>query len=360
MTTVAVALSGGVDSSFAAWKLVKAGFNCRAVFMRTHPCEGEFLTCGEQVCAESARRVAEQLKIPFQILDVTREFRPAVEDYFVSEYLAGRTPNPCPRCNRLIKFGLMAEKMFADGADFFATGHYVRIAREGPDFRLLRGADHGKDQSYFLFNLRREVLSRLRFPIGEMTKDAVRRAVRAAGLPTHSRPESQEVCFVPNDDHLAYLRHRAPEAFRPGPIVDMSGKHIGEHPGIAGFTVGQRRGLRVAVGVPIYVARIDAKTNTLVAGYREDLLARHLTAENVNWLIDTPTSPIHAEVQIRYRHRAAPARIIPQADHCARVEFDEPVWAVTPGQAAVFYHDDHLLGGGWIASPSTVSEISDH
>jgi tRNA-specific 2-thiouridylase len=326
-TRVFVALSGGVDSSTAAALLLENGYDCSAVFL---------LTCDH---AEDARghaaRVAAQLKIPFHVLDVRSSFAEIIR-YFCDEYRAARTPNPCVLCNRRIKFGLLWEFARDNGADLLATGHYARLLRDGGRPALCAAADLAKDQSYALAMVERDMLERIIFPMGELSKQQVRAIAASLGLASASRPESQEICFVPDNDYAGLLERTCPDLARPGKIVDSAGRLLGEHSGIHRFTIGQRRGVRVAMGKPWYVSRLDAAANTVTLGPRQDVLKRNLTAAGVNWLIDVPSAPFRARVKIRYNSAPADATISGGGDYL-RVEFDRPVWAVTPGQLAVAY-----------------------
>ncbi len=348
---IVVAMSGGVDSSVAAALLVEQGFEVVGITMKL---SGSASRCCSLDDTEDARRVAERLGIRFYVANYTEAFRREVMEPFADAYLRGETPIPCVACNQRLKFGHLLERARGLGAERVATGHYARVERMGERggqwLRLLRGRDPRKDQSYFLFDLDQERLGRLAFPVGDMTKDEVRACARALGLATAEKPESQEICFVPDGDYA-----RVVEALRPGAvpgagaIVDESGRLVGQHGGIHHFTVGQRRGLGIAQGKRRYVKRIDASRNRITVAPAERLTARGARLTGVSWIAGAPAGPeVSASVQIRYRHRAAPARI---ASRGADVEvwFDEPVSAVTPGQAAVFYQGDAVLGGGWIA-----------
>jgi tRNA-specific 2-thiouridylase len=252
-------------------------------------------------------------------------------------------------CNTWLKFGKLWEYAAATGADRIATGHYARIVAGAGESQLHRAVDPTKDQSYFLFGLRRELLERVLFPVGEMTKDRVRALAEKLGLEVHNKPDSQEVCFVPDGDHRRFIaRHRGRAREEEGEIVDETGRKVGVHTGVGNFTIGQRRGLRVAVGEPRYVVQLDAAANRVVIGPREMLLQDQLEAERVNWLSDAPTGPVRCSVKIRYLHPAAAASVEPIDQQRVRVRFDVPQSAVTPGQAAVFYHGNRVLGGGWI------------
>jgi tRNA-specific 2-thiouridylase len=356
---VVLAMSGGVDSSAAAYLLKQQGYEVIGLFMRTgvHSSEDDGPThkkgCCSALDAGDARRVADRLDIPFYALDFEQDFGRII-DYFADEYLAGRTPNPCVVCNNWLKFG----KLWSYGkqlqADYIATGHYVqKVVRDGRA-ELHRGADPDKDQSYVLFGLRRSLLPHLLFPVGGYRKEEVRALARGAGLAVADKPDSVEICFVPDSDHAALIRRRRPELATAGRIVDTAGHALAEHGGIENFTVGQRKGLGFAAGQRRYVLRIVPATNEVVIGDREELLAPGLVASRVNWLLDEPPAePLACTAKIRYRHPAAAAMVTPLPDGGARVDFAEPQSAVTPGQAVVFYDGPRVLGGGWIEA-STV------
>ena len=358
---VLVAMSGGVDSSVAAALLAEQGYDVIGVAMRLAPDSGPDLaptragrrgTCCSHDDFEDARRVAERLDFPFYVIDLRADFAARVIDNFVGEYLRGRTPNPCVMCNREIKFDRLWSRAEALTADYVATGHYARIE---PDcrggLRLLRALDAAKDQSYFLFNLGQRELARTLFPLGAMTKRAVREHARALGLANADKPESQEICFVPDGDY-AGLVERAARAgeLRAGRIIDDQGRVLAHHPGIHRFTVGQRRGLGVAAGEPLYVRAIDPASGDVAVGARSRLTAAGLIATRVN-LVRPETAnagEFAAEVKIRYRHPGIPASIrLGQADQ-AEVRFSGGGPAITPGQACVFYRGEEVLGGGVI------------
>ena len=371
-----VAMSGGVDSSVAACLLKEQGHDVIGVFMRlgsaghtgtedadqapSHlpSAAGDPLSSGPRTQAQhvgccsagdasDARAVAGRLGIPFYVLNFEEDFDRLI-DYFVDEYAAARTPNPCVRCNEWLKFGKLVAYADAVQADFIATGHYARVLNEGGRPRLLRARYPAKDQSYVLFGIEPAVLRRTIFPLGELTKDEVRAHARRLGLSLHDKPESQDICFVPDGNYARLIEARRPEALRPGLIRHVDGRVLGEHTGLAHFTIGQRRGLRVALGSPVYVTDLDPETNTVTIGPREALLSRVVTAADVSWFGDAPATPIRGDVKIRYLHRAAPATVSPLPGGGVRVEFDDPQPAVTPGQALVVYLGDEVLGGGWI------------
>jgi len=353
MPRVVLAMSGGVDSSVCAWLLKKQGYDVIGLFMRTgaHAAESKAPEhkkgCCSAIDAGDARRVADRLDIPFYALDYEREFDRII-DYFADEYLAGRTPNPCVVCNNWLKFG----KLWSFGkqleADHIATGHYAQIVERDGGYEMHRGADPDKDQSYVLHGIRRSILPHLLFPIGGMKKEDVRRLAREAGFSVASKPDSVEICFVPDNDHAGLIRRRRPEAQTAGVFVDTSGRTLAEHDGYERFTIGQRKGLGYAAGERRYVLDIIPETRTVVLGDRVELLSSGLAAARVNWLIDVPSKPLECTAKIRYRHAGAPAVVTALPDAGARVEFLEPQSAVTPGQAVVFYEGDRVLGGGWI------------
>jgi tRNA-uridine 2-sulfurtransferase len=357
-------MSGGVDSSVAACLLREQGYEVTGLFMRTgvsepagadgveaegaeSACSPRHRGCCSAVDASDARSVAGRLGIPFFALNFKDQFDQII-DYFADEYERGRTPNPCVMCNEHLKFGRLAEYGRAVGADFVATGHYARIEEHGGHCRLMRGIDSAKDQSYVLFGIGRDMLARTLLPIGAMTKAEVRDHARRFGLPLSDKPDSQDICFVPDRDYARVVRERRPEAFRPGSIRDAEGKEVGRHEGIPNFTIGQRRGLGVAMGLPVYVTGIDPATDTVTIGTREQLESNQLTSADMRWLVDPPSGSFRADVKIRYAHQPTPATVEMLSTHRVRVSFDTPQSAITPGQAAVLYQGDVVLGGGWI------------
>jgi tRNA-specific 2-thiouridylase len=350
---VVLAMSGGVDSSVAALLLKQQGYEVIGLFMRTgvhgplDDTPSRKKGCCSAIDAGDARRVADQLDMPFYALDFEQEFT-RIMDYFVEEYAVGRTPNPCVVCNTWLKFGKLWTYGKQLGADYVATGHYAQMLNVAGVLQLHRGADPAKDQSYVLFGLGRDLLPRLLFPIGGLRKDQVRALAREAGLGIAEKPDSVEICFVPDNDHAGFIKRRRPELATAGNIVDTRGDVLAPHDGIENFTIGQRKGLGFGSAGRRYVLDIIPETRDVIIGERDELLAIALRASRVNWLIDAPAEPLVCQAKIRYRHTAARARVRATGDGGARVEFEEAQSAITPGQAVVFYHDDHVLGGGWI------------
>ncbi len=431
---VVVAMSGGVDSSVAACLLVEQGYDVMGLFMRVgaespssggtpspaqgggkhedgeadracetsrglpmasghvppaaqedmanvvgtaHPTAREHQGCCSAADAADARFVAGMLGIPFYALNFQEDFDRIIDE-FADQYVSGRTPNPCIVCNDKLKFGKLVDYADAVGAKYIATGHYARIGRRDDRKVLMCGRDPDKDQSYVLFGLDRAVLDRVMFPVGKLTKSEVRAAAARFGLPNRDKPDSVEICFVPDRDYARVVQERRPEAFVEGDVLDQDGRVIGRHKGIGNYTIGQRRGLGIAAGRPIYVTRLDANANTVTMGDGDALLSSTLLADRANFLVDPPDGPFRAQVKIRYLHNAAPAtvEVVPHAPfpesprpaapgrpaalrpdgggtaesegRRVRIVFDDPQRAITPGQAVVFYDDDVVLGGAWI------------
>ena len=373
-------MSGGVDSSVAAARLKDSGYDCVGVFLRVgaEPPEPEVCAlddpqpqprrrlkhgCCSATDALDARLIAGKLGMPFYALNFKDDFDRII-DYFVDEYAQARTPNPCVMCNIHVKFGKLFEYADLLDAEFVATGHYARVLHVGGAARLARSLNRDKDQSYVLFGIRRNHLPRCLFPIGEITDKAEVRATAASlGLSTHDKPDSQEICFVPDQDYKRLVRERRPATNQPGEVRDASGAVIGQHDGVVNFTIGQRKGLGIAAGRPIYVTRLDVLNNVVEVGDRDALLHSGLVADQLNWLTDPPRGPTPCEIKIRHMHTPAPgvmecgtpagaasdsssdAAIAPTT---ITAQFDTPQSAVTPGQAAVFYDDDLVIAGGWI------------
>lgn len=347
MTLAAVAISGGIDSLVSAYLLKAAGHEVVGL---------HFLTGFEDSPApqEDARHpihgLGAQLGVPIQILDLSTPFRRTVVDYFSTSYQAGRTPNPCLFCNPIIKFGHLWSYASRLGADFLATGHYARIARDpAGDCRLLRGVDRHKDQSYFLARLSPAQLERARFPLGDRRKEDVRRLAAAKGLKPLAPGESQDVCFIRQTTYSRFLADYSGVPAAPGPIVDTGGRVIGQHQGLHRFTIGQRRGIDCPAAQPYYVVGIQPDANRLVVGFKDELGRMECEVTEINWIRRPTRFPAEAQVKIRYRHRAARARLTPAGtDKTVHVRFAEPQEAITPGQGAVFYDGEEVRGGGWI------------
>ncbi|MDD9936486.1 MAG: tRNA 2-thiouridine(34) synthase MnmA [Myxococcales bacterium] len=346
---VLVAMSGGVDSSVAAALLLEAGYDIVGVTLHLWDAEGK-----EQVgrcCApedrDDARRSCEALGIPHYVIDERAAFREEVVDPFIADNRAGRTPIPCVRCNQSVKLGRLLQIADSLGASHVATGHYTRLRRGDAGVRLLRGVDRDKDQSYFLFGVPQPVLARMIFPLGELDKPAAREHGRRLGVPNWAKPDSQELCFVPDGDVRSFVQRQLGDSGRPGPILDTAGVELGQHPGIEGFTVGQRRGIGISAPEPRYVLRVLPDRDAVVVGPAAALEQRSLRAEGVSWVLAAPGPEFEGEVRIRYRHAPAPAhiRVTPDGFEAA---FHQPQRAIAPGQAAVIYLGDQVAGGGYI------------
>ena len=350
---IVVAMSGGVDSSVAAALLAEQGHEVIGVSMQLYDqTEGQasFGTCCTIDDLYDARRVAATIGIPHYIVNFESQFGEHVISNFVREYVTGRTPIPCSHCNSDLKFAELLDRARAYDAEQLATGHYARIAREDDGrYRLYRGADNSKDQTYFLFSLTQEQLARASFPVGHLDKDTVREHARRLNLHVTSKPDSQEICFVPDGDYAAFVERKAPEATQPGTIINAEGRVLGTHAGVHRFTIGQRKGLGLSTTEPLYVLEIKPGSAQVVVGSRDSLGRTQLTASKVNWVSgQAPSDWRRVSAQIRHRHAAAPARVRRTDEGRAELEFDTPQTAITPGQAVVFYDGDEVLGGGWI------------
>ena len=355
MSRMLVAMSGGVDSSVAAALLQEQGHEGVGLFMRNGITASVDARPGKQGCcslgdAQDARFVAGQLGVKFYVLNFAEDFKRVI-DYFVAEYKRGRTPNPCAVCNTDLKFGKLLDYARMVSAEKVATGHYARTDYRDGRWRLYRGRDDAKDQSYYLFGLSQEQLGHAHFPLGELRKDEVRALAAKFGLRTRDKPESMEICFVPEGDYRKVVAEVEPAALQPGPIVDCSGQRLGEHGGVAGFTIGQRRGIGVAAAEAYYVVRLEPATNTVVVGAREELRIDRIRVSRLNWIAyEAPEAELRVIARIRSRHAGTPATVRRSGGDSVEVEFDEPVEGAAPGQCAVFYAQDgdEVLGGGWI------------
>jgi tRNA-uridine 2-sulfurtransferase len=357
MTRIVVGMSGGVDSSVAAALLVERGFDVIGVTMRVWPWKESddptrrFGSCCGTEAVDDARRVARDLGIPYYVLNMETEFDRAVIEPFAEAYRRGRTPVPCVACNVDLKFGSLLARARGWDAAGVATGHYARVTRDEGSGRWLlwRARDARKDQSDFLWPLAQSQLAAAYFPVGELDKEQVRAHARRLGLVTADKLESQEICFVPDDDYRGFLRRRDPQVFRPGPIVDREGRRLGTHTGVAGYTVGQRRGLGVEQRTALYVTEIDAAANRLVVGPGADLERDRLTATDVNFIAcDPPREPLRVQARIRHSHQPVAATVVATGEREADVVFAHPQRAITPGQSVVWYRDDLVIGGGVI------------
>jgi len=356
--TVVVAMSGGVDSSVAAFLLKEKGMDVIGLSMKTH--DEPAVECGsgpakKTCCTASdindARRVCQILDIPFYAVNHTEEFKEKVMGVFAKEYSEGRTPNPCVLCNTHLKFSTLLKQARQLGAYYLATGHYAQKVRDrNGKYHLVKSKDKKKDQTYFLFGLGQEELEHTLFPVGNYTKDEVRELARKAGFNTAEKPESQEICFIPNNDYASFIEKNMPEYARePGAFVNESGEKMGEHRGIHAYTIGQRRGLNVAAGERVYVKEIVPEENKVVLGLKDSLLKSGLTAKGMKWVNrELATGGIEVEVKVRHRQDGVPGVLVFVDEQTARVDFKQPEGPITPGQAAVLYHNDEVIGGGWI------------
>ncbi len=351
---VVAAMSGGVDSSITAWLLKEMGYEVIGATMCIGATDqtpsGPGRCCG-LVDIEDARRVALQLGVPFHVFYLRDEFEKEIVDYFCNEYTKGRTPNPCILCNERVKFGSFLKKALDLGADSIATGHYARLELDESmgEFFLKKGVDRRKDQSYVLFSLTQDQLRHSLFPLGEYRKEEIRQKAFQLGLRVHDKPESQEVCFIHDNSYHSFLQERLGGSIEPGPIVDQQGNVLGRHKGLPFYTIGQRRGLRLAKGKPLYVIGIDRFRNTLMVGEEKEVYADTFTVNSVSWINSREMiSSFSAQVKIRYNHPGSEALLTPEGKDEWQVRFNIPQKAITPGQAAVFYEGDRVRGGGWI------------
>ncbi len=347
-------MSGGVDSSTAAAILARDGHDVIGIGLRfPEPLVGgksKRSCCGID-SMDDAYRVATEIGIPFYSLNYEKIFEKSIIDYFCKSYLNGKTPNPCVECNRIVKFGRLLRLADNLKADYIATGHYARISQDSQTGRYLlkKGLDPEKDQSYFLYPLSQQQLSRILFPMGEMTKEATRKLAEKLGLRIFNKPASQDICFLGTGDYRELLTKRFPSYLQPGPIVNSKGEVLGRHEGIALYTIGQRRGLGYAAGIPLYVLSVNHETKEVVVGIREELKRNHISVSHVNWIASKEQrEPLELSIKIRYRQPDIPARVTPKDEYCADISFFSPTIGVAPGQSAVFYKDDLVVGGGII------------
>lgn len=353
-TRVLCGMSGGVDSSATAALLLERGYDVVGVTLKLWPQDcvsrAEDKCCGPQAVSD-ARAVCHKLDIPYYLIDEAEAFQQRVIRYFADEYKAGRTPNPCVMCNQHLKFGSLLERADQLGAQCIATGHFARLEKDAATGRTLlrRGKDERKDQSYFLFSLRQAQLSRAMFPLGEMTKSATRDTARHCGLKTADKEESMEICFVPDNDYGGFLEKAGLIKKHQGKIVDSQGRVLGHHDGVEFYTIGQRKGLGLSSPAPLYVLELDAGNNRVIVGDGNSLERDEFNVHQCNWIpFEHPPDEIEVTAKIRYNHPGTPATLYPQPDGTAQVKLQEPQRAITPGQAAVFYQDDLVVGGGWI------------
>ncbi len=354
---VAVGMSGGVDSSVAAYLLKEQGFDVIGVTMQIWQDEEPLAMAENGGCCglsavDDARRVADRLDIPYYVLNFKREFKDKVIDYFIDEYIHARTPNPCIACNRYVKWEALLNRAVELGCDYIATGHYARVCRlDNGRFALQKSAAVRKDQTYALYNLTQEQLSRTLMPVGEYDKEQIRKMAEKIGLSVAGKPDSQEICFIPDNDYASYIEKETGQTFLEGNFVDAGGRVLGRHKGIIHYTVGQRKGLGLSLGAPAFVTELRPETNEVVIGTNEDTFHDRLLADRVNWMsIPELQGERRVTAKIRYSHQGAPCIIRMTGEDEVECRFDEPVRAITPGQAVVFYDGDIVVGGGTIRS----------
>ena len=344
---VLIAMSGGVDSSVAAYLMMENGYDCVGGTMRM--CDTALLGCEPSDPAQDAKKVADRLGIPFHVFDAFPEFKKWVAEPFICSYEQGDTPNPCIQCNKHMKFGLLLEKALALGCDKIVTGHYARIVEKDGRFLLQKAVDESKDQTYFLACLSQEQLSHICLPLGSLTKPQVREIAEAQDFITARKKDSQDICFIPDGDYKVFMERYGKKCYPAGDYLDMDGKVIGRHQGAVGYTLGQRKGLGIALGAPAYVCQKDMENNTVTLGTNEDLFKKVLRANDWNFsAFDDLKEPMRVMAKVRYRHTPQPATVYPEEDGYCRVEFDEPQRAITTGQAVVLYDGDLVVGGGTI------------
>ena len=349
--TALIGMSGGVDSSVAAYLTQQEGFSCIGATMRLYANQAEEpeSTCCSLDDVEDARSVAYRLGMPFYVFNFSADFQKRVMDAFVRCYETGLTPNPCIECNRHLKFDRFLRRARELGCDYIVTGHYARITEAQGRFLLRKAVDEAKDQTYFLYTLTQEQLAHTRFPLGDLTKAQAREIAQAQGFINARKRDSQDICFVPDGDYKAFLERYTGKAYAPGDYLDLKGSVVGRHAGAVGYTLGQRKGLGIAMGAPVYVCGKDMQKNTVTVGPNEALFRKALRADDLNWIaFDTPPSPIRVKAKARSRMTEQPATVYPEDNGSVRVEFDEPQRAITPGQAIVFYDGDTVIGGGTI------------
>ena len=353
---VVVGMSGGVDSSVAAWLLKEQGYDVIGVTMQIWQDEDTLVQEAEGGCCglsavDDARRVAMDLGIPYYVMNFKIEFRPQVMDYFAAEYMAGRTPNPCIACNRYVKWESLLRRSLSIGADYIATGHYARIEQlPNGRYAIKKSVTAAKDQTYALYNLTQEQLSHTLMPVGNYHKDEIRDMAQKLGLPVASKPDSQEICFIPDHDYASFIEEYTGKTMEPGNFVDLDGNVLGRHKGISHYTVGQRKGLNLAMGYPVFVVAIRPETNEVVLGNGQDVFTDVVRCNKLNWMAleGVGEEEISVNAKIRYSHKGAPCKIRRIGEDMVECRFEEPVRAATPGQAVVFYQDDYVAGGGTI------------